>query len=94
MEKDCVAPLNSTFYNFTLKNATHDELFSNKSSHQKSRKLTVETNQTRFLDTTFNVNPDGSVTTKVFQKPGKFPAFWNFQIPKRYKRNYINDALH
>ena len=63
-------------------------------SHHKNIKLTVETNPTRFLDTAFNVNPDGSVTTKVFKKPGKFPAFWNSQIPKKYKRNNINGDLH
>ena len=34
------------------------------------------------------------LTTKVFRKPGKFPAFWNSQIPKRYKRNNINGDLH
>ena len=48
----------------------------------------------RFLDTIFNVNPDGSVTTKVFRKPGKFPAFWNSQIPRRQKMDNINDDLH
>ena len=63
-------------------------------SHPKNIKLTVETNPTRFLDTTFNVIPDGSVTTKVFRKPGKFPAFWKSQIPKSYKRNNINGDLH
>ena len=30
------------------------------------------------------------MTTKVFWKPGKFQAFWNSQISKRYKRNNIN----
>ena len=29
-------------------------------------KITVETNPTRFLDAAFNINPDGSMTTKVF----------------------------
>ena len=33
------------------------------------------------------------MTTKVFQKPGKFPAVWNSQTPKRYKRNNINGDL-
>ena len=41
-------------------------------SHHESIKLTVETNPTRFLGTAFNVNRDGSMTTKVFRKPGKF----------------------
>ena len=57
-------------------------------------KLTVETNPTRFLDTAFSVIPDGSVTAKVFQKPGKFPVFWNSQIRKRQKRNNINGDLY
>ena len=63
-------------------------------SHHKNIKLTVETNPTRFLDTAFNVNPDGSMTTKVIRKPGKFPAIWNSQIPKRNKRNNINVDLN
>ena len=102
MEKDCVAPFNPKLYKRYVddtitkrkKNATNDELFANMNSHHKNIKLTVETNPTRFLDTAFNVNPDGSVTTKVFRKPGKFPTFWNSQIPKRYKRNNINGDLH
>ena len=63
-------------------------------SHHQNIKSIVETNPTRFLDTAFKVNSDCSVTTKVFRKPGKFPAFWNFQIPKRYKKNDINGHLH
>ena len=102
MEKDCVAPLNPKFYrryvdNTVTKrkeNAGNDELFPNMNSHHKNMKLTIESNPTRFLDTAFNVNPDGSVTTKVFQKPEKFSAFWSSQIRKLYKRNNINDDLH
>ena len=30
----------------------------------------------------------------LFQKPGKSPAFWISEIPKRYKRNNINGDLH
>ena len=83
MEKDCVAPLNPKFYRRYVddtvtkrkKNATNDELLANMNSHRKNIKLTEESNPTRFLDTAFNITPDGSVTTKVFRKPGKFPAF-------------------
>ena len=32
----------------------------------KKKKKIVETNSTRFLDTGFKVNPDGSATTTVF----------------------------
>ena len=62
--------------------------------HHKNIKLTVKSNPTSFLDTAVNINLDRSITAKVFRKPGKFPAFWNFQIPKRYKRNNINIDLH
>ena len=102
MENNCVAPLNPKFYQRYVdgtitkrkKNATNDELFPNMDSHHKNIKLTVESNPTRFFDTAFNINPEGSVTTKVFQKPGEFPAVWNSQIPQRYKRNNINGDLH
>ena len=101
MEKDCVALLNPKLYKRYVdntiakrkKNATN-QLFANMNSHHKNIKLTVEINPTRFRDTAFNVNHDGSVTTIVFGKPGKFPAFWNSQIPKRYKRNNINCDFH
>ena len=63
-------------------------------SHHQNIRLSLETNQARFLDTIFNVNSDGSVTTKVFRKPAKFPASWNSQIPKRYKRNIISGDFH
>ena len=102
MEKDCVALSNPKLYKHDVeetitkrkKNATDDELFANMNSYQKNIKLTIETNTNRFIDTAFNVNLDSFVTTKLFQKPGKFPAFWNSQIPKRYKRNNINGDLH
>ena len=76
------------------KNATNDELFASMNYHHENVKLTIETNPTRFRDTALNVYPNRSVTTKEFQKPGKFPAFWNSQTPKRYKRNNINGDLY
>ena len=83
MEEDCVTPLNPNFYrrcvddniNKRKKNTANDELFAIMNFHHKNIKLTVQSNPTRFLDTAFNVNSDGSVITKVFRKPGKFPAF-------------------
>ena len=57
-------------------------------------KRQVETNPNRFLNTAFNVNLDGSVTTKAFGKPRKFSAFWSPQIPKRDKKNNINGDLY
>ena len=100
--KDSITPLNPKLYRHCVdetitrrkKNTTNDELFTNTNSHHKNVKLTVESNPNRLLDTTFNVNPDGFVTTKVFWKSGKFSAFWNPRIPKRYKNNNINGDLH
>ena len=102
MEKDCVAPLNQKLYKRYVddkrtkrkKNTWNDKLFANPNSHHKNIKVTVETNQIRFLDLALNVNSDGSVTTKVFQKPGKFPAFSKSQIPKWCKRNNVNGDIY
>ena len=58
------------------KNSANDEYFANMNSYHKNIKLTVESNPSRFLDTAFSVNPDGSMTAKVFWKSGKFPAFF------------------
>ena len=102
LEKEPVMPLKPKFYKRYVdetitkrkKNTDFDELFQNMNSHHPNIKLTVETNPTRFLDTAFSKNLDGSVTTKVFRKPGELPTFWNSQIPKRYKRNNIRGDLH
>ena len=56
--------------------------------------MTVGTNPTRFLDTAFSKNFDGSVTTNVFREHGKLPAFLNSQIPRRYKSNNIRGDFH
>ena len=102
LEKERVMPLKPKFYKRYVddiitkrkKNTDFDELFQNMNSHYPNIKLTAETNPTRFLDTAFSKNLDGSVTTNVFHKPGKLPTFWNSQIPKRYKRNKIPGDLH
>ena len=102
MEKERIVPLKHKFYKHYIddtitkrkKNTDIDELFQNMNSHPPNIKLTVETNPTRFLDTAFSKNLNGSVTTKVFCKPGKLPTFWNSQIPERYKQNNIRGDLH
>ena len=102
LEKERVMPLKPKFCKRYVdntitkkkKNTDIDELFQNMNSHNPNIKLTVETNPTRFLDTAFSKNLDGSVTTKVFRKPGELPTFWNSQIPKRYKRNNMRGDFH
>ena len=93
LEKEPVMPLKPKFYKRYVddtitkrkKNTNFDELFQNMNSPHPNIKLTVETNPTRFLDTAFSKNLDGSITTNAFCKPGKLPTFWNSQMPKRYK---------
>ena len=95
-------PLKPTFYKRYVddtitkrkKNTDVDELLQNMYSHHPNIKLAVETNPTRSLDRAFSKSLDGSITTKVFRKPGKLPTFWNSQIPKRYKHNNIRGDLH
>ena len=102
LEKEPVMPLKPKFYKRYVddtitkrkKNTNFDELFQNMNSPHPNIKLTVETNPTRFLDTAFSKNLDGSITTNAFCKPGKLPTFWNSQIPKRYKQNNIRGDLH
>ena len=102
MEKERAVPLKPRFYRRYVddtitkrkKNTDIDELFQIMNSHHLNIKLTVETNPTKFLDTAFSKNRDGSVTTKFFRKTGKLPTFWNSQILKRYKRNNIRGDLH
>ena len=102
MEKERVVPLKLKFYKRYVddtiterkENTDIDELSQNMNSHHPNIKLTVETNSTRFLDTSFSKNLDDSVTTKVFWISGNFPTFWNSQIPKRYKWNNIRVDLH
>ena len=66
------------------KNTDIGELFQNMNVNHANMKFTVETNPNRVTDTAFSKNLDGSVTTKNFPKSGKFPTFWDSQIPKRY----------
>ena len=102
MEKYRVVPFKPKLYRRYVddtiskrkKNTEFDELYHQMNSHHPNIKLTIESNPSRFLDTSFSINPDGSVTTKVFRKPGKLPTFWHSQIPKRYKRNNIRGDLH
>ena len=73
MEKERVVPLKPNFYKRYVddiitkrkKNTDIDELFQNMNLHHPNIRLTVETNPTRFLDTAFSKNLDGSVTFRL-----------------------------
>ena len=81
--------------NAVTKNSKKDEeLFHNMNSHNSCIKLTVQNNLIRFLDKTFNFNPCGFATAKLFGELGKFSVSWCCQIPKRHKASNINDELH
>ena len=54
--------------------------------------FTVEVNPSKFLDSNIKIF-NGKVKTSVYRKPNKMPVHWTSKVPKRYKRNLINDDL-
>ena len=100
IENDIVIPTKPIFYRRYVddiynrrKENIEDSLFKALNSYHKSKKLTIEINPIKFLDTHLH-NKDGTYVTKVYRKEAKIPAHWSSQIPKRYKRNSIKVDLH
>ena len=100
LEKDQVKPLKPKFYrrfvddviSRRLKN-THDSLFEKLNNYHEKINFTIETNPRKFLDTRLLLEND-NIKTEVYRKANKFPVHWKSQIPKRYKRNAINEDLY
>ena len=90
LEEDMVTPHNLPFYDryvddcFYTKRKTNtpDNLLEKLNSYHPNIKFTVEDNPDHFLDTSFN-HPEGNVTTRVYQKPGKLQVHWKSAIPER-----------
>ena len=70
-----------------------DKLFKELNSYNENIKLTLEVNQTKFVDTEL-VRENGEITTQVFSKSTKLPMHWKSEIPVRYKRNVLTGELH
>ena len=70
-----------------------DKLFKELNSYNENIKLTLEVNQTKFVDTEL-VRENGEITTQVFSKSTKLPMHWKSEIPVRYKSNVLTGELH
>ena len=100
MEIDVIVPSKPIFYkpyvndtNMRIKKNDVDKLFEKRNSYIENRKLTLEVNPTKSLDTEL-VRENGEITMQVFSKSTKLPVHWSSKIPVRYKRNAITGELH
>ena len=95
MENDTIIPTKPIFYhryaddiyNRRKKNI-EDSLIKALNSYHKNRKLTIEINPLKFLDTHVH-NKDRTYFTKIYRKEAKIPAHWS----SRYKRISIKVDL-
>ena len=71
-----------------------DVLFEAINNFHLNKKLTIEVNPVKFLDTKIILNNDGVVATQVYRKENRKAVPWVSKIPKRYKRNIISGDLH
>ena len=100
-ENEVVKPLNPPFYKrfvddiYSRRNKSQkDVLFEALNNFHPNKKLTIEVNPEKFLDTKILLNNEGVVTTQVYRKENKKAVPWVSKIPKRYKRNTISGDLH
>ena len=99
LEKDIVYPSNPILYRryvddiFTRKKKDEeDSLLPKLNSYHENIKFTVEKDLTKFLDTKLDLI-DGSYNTSV-NRNRKLPMHWSSKVPKKFKRNVINNDLH
>ena len=97
LEKDLVSINPPIFYRRYVhdiyarrKRNEEDNLFNNLNKYHQNIKFKMENEPTKFLET--EIHHDGSQTiTNISIKPNIYPVYWSSKIPKRYKRNMIND---
>lgn len=99
LERDIVDPAKPILYKryvddvFTRKKKNIDDtLITKLNSYHKSIRFTVEKNLTKFLDTKINLI-NGEYHTTV-NRNRKLPMNWSSEVPKKFKRNAINNDLH
>ena len=63
-------------------------------NYHRNKKLTIEINLSRFLDTRMGIKEDGHYDTEAFRKKTKLPIYWSSKAPKRYKSNSLKGGLH
>ena len=99
LEKEIVYPTNPILYKRYVddifnrkKKADIDNLLPKLNAYHKNIKFTVERNLSKFLDTELNLQ-NGNYTTSV-NRNRKLPMHWSSKVPKKLKRNIINNDLH
>ena len=99
LEKEVVYPTNPILYKRYVddvfnrkKKADSDTLLPKLNAYHKNIKFTVERNLNKFLDTELHLQ-DGSYNTSV-NRNKKLPMHWSSKVPKKLKRNIINNDLH
>ena len=99
LEIDKVRPTKPLFYKRFVddvinrrKKNTLDSLLTSHNCYLPNINCTVEVNPSKFLDSNIKI-VNGKVETSVYRKPNKMPVHWTSKVPKRYKRNLINDDL-
>ena len=100
MEFDVVKPLKAKvykryvgdIYSKGIKNQP-DELFQKLNNYHLNRKLTIEVNPSKLLDTETMIQ-SGIIETYVTIKESKIPNHWSSVVSKRCKRNAALGDLH
>jgi len=99
LEKEVVYPTNPILFKryvddiFNRKKKTvADTLLPKLNAYHKNIKFTVERNLTKFLDTKLHLE-NGNYKTSV-NRNRKLPMHWSSKVPKKLKRNIINNDLH
>ena len=99
LERDIVDPSNPILYRryiddiFTRKKKEErDTLLPKLNNYHKNIRFTVENNLSKFLDTKLEIE-NGQYKTKV-NRNRKHPMHWSSCVPKKFKRNIINNDLH
>ena len=100
MEFDVVKPLKPKLYkryvdyiySKQIENQP-DKIFEKLNNCHPNRKLTIEVNPSKFLDTEIMIK-NGIIETSVVVKESKIPNHWSSTVPKEYKRNAILVDLH
>ena len=70
-----------------------DELYNVLISYHQNAKLTLELDQTKYLDTEI-IRSNGKIITQEYNKMKKLPVYWTSKISVRYRRNAIIGELH
>ena len=100
MEKDAIKSLRKPlFYKRSVddiftrrKKNMPDKLFQFLNNYHQNIKLTCDISPEKFLDTKIIAN-NNTLKTAVFRKETKLTPHWSSRVPKRYKRNAINEDL-